>query len=242
MIYEATEMDFAAVPVTECSTRICALKQAYGLSVPFIRYYADGAGTLAAVMDGFCVVDCPTILTDEWLAFLPVLSDVHTVHTDIQNGNLLVKQYDLTAKSGVVMRLDRELPLLAERREQPSLRAVYTLLETIFPPFVPFDGWYVDASHRVRHGLCHIATTQDNGKPISCAMTVAESADAAIIGGVATAPSRRRLGLAQHCINDLLRQLPQKTVFISPNNTQARAYYERFGFEPCGEWAEITFD
>ena len=52
MIRTAVESDFAVLPRDECAIRIHSLKKAYGLDVPFIRYYADDCGNLLSVMDG----------------------------------------------------------------------------------------------------------------------------------------------------------------------------------------------
>ena len=81
-----------------------------------------------------------------------------------------------------------------------------------------------------------------DGVPVSMAMTVAETQQAAVIGAVVTAPSYRRQGLASRCITNLLAQLADKrTVWIAPVDTIAEQLYARLGFTICEsqKWAEL---
>ncbi len=240
MIRLATEQDFVNVPMTECSLRICALKNAYGLNVPFIRYYADGEGTLAAVMDGFCMVYSSCSINEEWLVFLRMLPDVLTIHTNRCVGESCVKAYNLPYKSGLVMRLDKPTTNIIEGISSPPLGKVYDLLSSVFHTYPSFDGWYVDVSHRIRHGCCHIACVVQNDTVVSCAMSVAETADVALIGGVATQIAYRHRGMAKQCITRLIASLPQSTLFIAPNSDEMAGYYNKIGFTPCDEWVEIS--
>ena len=66
MIRTAVDSDFTAMPGgDECAIRIHSLKNAYGLDVPFIRYYADDCGGLLSVMDGAAVLSY-TENREEW--------------------------------------------------------------------------------------------------------------------------------------------------------------------------------
>ncbi len=243
MIQLAVETDFVREITTESELRICALECAYGLDAPFIQFFADGEGSIASIMDGFCTVYCPSEPSEEWITFLRMLPDVRTIHSDANTIVILAKRYDLTPKSGSVMRLGKVLSVSTLRRSKPediSLREVYPLLSSAFDELPPFDGWYVDTSHRVRHGCCHIASVKKDGQLISIAMTVAETKVAALIGGVTTLPHYRGQGAASRCINDLIATLPQNTILIAPNNESAERLYKKLGFVPWGTWAEIT--
>ncbi len=240
MIYQATEQDFENIPLKNCAIRIESLKLAYGLHTSFLRFYADGEGRLASIMDGYVIFYSPDGLPEEWESFFRLLPDIQTLYTDEETGRKIVKLFDLPYKSGDVMRLTKERGVTTAL-ETPALEPLYDLLKRVFPEYTPFNSWYVDISHRLRHNNCRIATILHNKQPIACAMTIAEGSSAVIIGGVATDKAYRGQGLAQQCIEKLLAAIAQKTVFIAPVDDYAERYYTRFGFTVCEKRMEIDF-
>lgn len=243
MIRLADEADFARIITSESELRICALKQAYGLNVPFIRFFADDEGSLASIMDGVCTVHCRKETNDEWCAFLRMYPDIRIIHSEVRLIAVLAEEYRLSYTKGDVLRLDdmsSRSPLHAKGRCDISLREVYALLSTVFEDMPPFEGWYVDASHRVRHGFCHLTAVMAGKQMISSAMTVAETNDVALIGGVATLPDYRGRGAASKCVTELIKSLVQRTILIAPRNEGAARLYKKLGFVPWGTWAELT--
>lgn len=243
MIRRAAENDFSRKISSESALRVFALKCAYGLDVPFIQYFADENGSLAAIMDEFCVFHCVDELNDEWRLFFTMHTDIAVLHTEEKIARSFDQfgQYNLI--SGDVLRISRpssNFTLHEEALEMPPLREVYLLLSNTFTNVPPFDSWYVDVSHRVRHGCCHIVGKYSKNELASVAMTVAETEDIALIGGVATLPSYRGKGLASSCITDLISRLPQETVLIAPSSVEAAQLYQKLGFVPYGTWAEVT--
>lgn len=243
MIRVAIESDFNREITSESELRICALKLAYGLDVPFIQFFADDEGAIASVMDGFCTVYVGEKMNDEWRVFLQMHADIRAIHSSEDVIATLSREMNIPYKKGEVMRISDMSSKVTLHEYQPrniALREVYTLLNAVFGDLPPFDGWYVDASHRVRHGCCHITAESENGRLIGCAMTVAETEIAALIGGVATLSEHRGRGVATCCVTELLAQLPQKTVLIAPRDEKAAGLYQKLGFVPCGTWAELT--
>ena len=121
----------------------------------------------------------------------------------------------------------------------PYLPDVHALLAVYFPGIASLDYWYPDASHRVRHGGCHIGCIIQNNAVISTAMTVAETPTEAIIGQVATHAAFRRQGLASKCIKSVIFQCKGKTLYILPLNESAAELYRNLGFVECGTWTEL---
>lgn len=246
MIRVANESDFIRDITTESELRICALKRAYGLDVPFIQFFADDMGCMASVMDGFCVVYSRHELNEEWRTFLRMHADIRIIHSNEEVIAKLADEMEAPYKKGEVMSLSNvssECTLHKFDPQNVSLREIYAFLDTIFDDLTPFDGWYVDVSHRVRHGCCHIAIERDTHESnglIGSAMTIAETDAAALIGGVATLPKYRGRGIATRCVSELLTLLPQKTVFIAPSNENSARVYAKLGFIPSGTWAEIV--
>lgn len=243
MIRLANEMDFTRELASESALRICALKRAYGLDVPFIRFFADEEGSIAAVMDGFCVAHFAAQVTEEWCIFFRMNPDIHTIHSDEPAITFIANKFQLPYECGLIWRLENassENTLQETKAQDVPLRDLYRLLSDVFDDMTPFDGWYVDVSHRVRHGCCHIAIASEDTRMVSAAMTVAETETAALIGGVATLPDYRRRGAASRCIRDLIAALPQKELFIAPSDDDAARLYKTFGFVPWGTWAELS--
>lgn len=117
------------------------------------------------------------------------------------------------------MRLERDLP--PDDRVQPpaSPRSVYPLLAQCFEDGLSaFDSWYVDVSHRLRHGCCHMVVLSDAQGPAATAMTVAECHGAALLGAVATRPDCRSRGYASACVSTLAHTMlaKGKAVWICP--------------------------
>lgn len=241
MIRLANEQDFCREITDECELRICALKQAYGLNAPFLRFFTDDQGSLASIMDGFCVYHGVGQPNEEWLSFLRMHPDIRAIHASGEHADVMKEHFD--AKSvlrGEVLGINNVSSNTPLHLETPSITALYAFLTDNFETFPPFEQWYVDVSHRVRHGCCHIAAIQRDGNIISSAMSVAETPRIALIGGVATSPSHRGEGLATKCIADLLGVLPQATVLINPVNEYAAKLYKKIGFSTYGTWVELV--
>jgi GNAT superfamily N-acetyltransferase len=241
MIRLAFETDFERDITTESELRICGLKEAYGIDVPFIQFYADDHGAIASIMDGVCVFHSAYAPNEEWLTFLRMYPDIRIIHTTGEIGARMSKEYGLPITSGSVMIMDKVKSVSALHRETPSLQRVYDLLSDTFSDISPFESWYVDVSHRIRHACCHIAVISENEKIISSAMTVAETKNAALIGCVATLPSYRGRGFASRCVSELLAVLPHEKVYIAPKNAIVAQIYSRLGFFVRDTWAEIAF-
>ena len=239
MIRVAQDSDFPSVVSDESLVRICGLRLTYG-EVPFIQYFTDGEGALLAVMDRVGIFFGETV-TDEWYTFLSMNSEIAVVHCSATIGGELMAMGGWQGDTGVVMKYTAERPDGEEDgvKTSPYLPDVYALLKDHFPHIAPFDYWYPDASHRVRHGRCHISTILDGKTVISTAMTVAETDGAAVLGQVATHPDYRRMGLAGRCINSTISQCKDKELYILPITKEAQKLYEKLGFSAVGGWAEL---
>ena len=239
MIRTAIESDFAALPHDECSIRIHSLKKAYGLDVPFIRYYADDCGGLLSIMDGAGVLCC-TENTEEWLVFISMNPDISRLHCSVNIGKALINLGTWQGRVGIVLRYngDREFtpPSVCEN---PYLPHVYALLDSCFDSMASLNAWYPDVSHRIRHDCAKIATILDDNRVVSTAMTVAETDTAAVLGQVATHSDCRGRGYAKTCINSLISRCKDKMLYILPMTDYARSLYEKMGFILDGDWAEL---
>lgn len=253
MIVEATANDILALPPTsEAAVRILSQYQAYGCHRPFLRFWACGDGGILSLMDGMAVVALPENKEHkksaaETALFLQMHPDVVSVRADGETAAIIAEVWGTGRQTGVVMTPEDPAAWRNLSTEQsvytPPLPDLYELLTAVFGYALPaFDAWYADVHHRLRHGCCRIKAVEREGRPVSAAMTVAECADAAIIGAVATSPHHRGKGYAAACVAALTSELIRegKRVLLSPKNAYARQLYEAWGFTVCGSWGTVT--
>lgn len=238
MIRIANESDMRGCIGSEAAIRIVSAYEGYGPDTRFLKIYADDKDTRMSLMDGTAVLHAPLGINEEWQSFLSMHPDIKTVRTDAYSGAVLARLWNSPVKSGDFMScvgaVDAEIIQTGSARYE----ALYAFLSDYFA-LPPFDSWYVDVSHRVRHGRCHIASLVEDGQVICNAMSVAETTSDALLGAVATHPDWRRRGLAGKCINHLISQLSNKRIHISPVDDRAKRLYEKLGFVVTGSWAEV---
>ncbi len=127
-----------------------------------------------------------------------------------------------------------------------DLRAVYAVMRAVAGEqfaLPPFEAWYADMSHRIRHGCGRAYLLREADAPAAACMVSAEDETAGLLSGVATAPDFRRRGfasavLARAC-GDLLEagRLP-----VLECRRELAEYYALRGFEPVGEEAALQVE
>lgn len=245
MIQLCDRLQTDALPNTWQGTYCANRLSAYGLKETFAPFYTDGQ-TVLSVLDGNAVLCGDMVSPDEWADFLRICPDIQIVNMSFSQAVDMGERWQLPVTKKPVMQLQQRLPLPQIPLTNPSPRELYPLLQEVFGDSMPpFDNWYVDISHKMRHGLCRTIAVIKDGKPISCAMTVALSDKTAVIGAVATAPSHRRQGLAAQCLSGLVADLrvdnPNRQILISPKNIYAQQLYADLGFTECDAVGCIHF-
>lgn len=242
MIRLATAGELAALAVAdEAAVRIGGMFRAYGAETAFLRFYAGEEGVFAAVMDGTATVTVPDPAgegAEELSLFLAAQPDIVRVRGAAGMAARLTGFS--THKSGTVLEAAAGIRPAGETRPLTP-RQLYAVIAAAFGRAAPaFEGWYVDVSHRMRHGCCRSAGVTADGEPVACALTVAETDTAAVIGGVATLPAYRQKGYAKACVTALTAalQAERKRVLIAPQDEKLQALYAGWGFVPAGIWSE----
>ncbi|HPU59260.1 MAG TPA: GNAT family N-acetyltransferase [Candidatus Avimonas sp.] len=247
MIRTATDEDLKSLrPDSEAAVKILCLAEAYGLARSFLRFWCNEDRTLfMSLIDGVATIstisDEPEVDFEELGVFLSMQRDINIVRTSETVANGIVKHCGIDAEYGSVLTPGDGLKKPSETPENLSPGEAYPLLKACFEGLPPFDSWYADVSHRLRHGFCRIVGFRRDGIPVSCAMTTSEIHNAAVIGAVATLEQARGKGYASSSVltlaNDLINQ--GKKVFLSPKNCKAHELYTGLGFAECGRWANI---
>ena len=217
--------------------RIRALWECYG-AVPFLRFYVGDDGSAAAVLDGQAIVYAVASEREELSLFVSMQPDITSLLADTETAEAVAAHWGAEVHTIPVMRCDA--PQKAKQLERLSPRELYAFLQPIFPGLPPFEGWYMDVCYRERHGCCRNVAVRDGGQVVSSAMTTAEWRTGALIGGVATAPTHRRQGLAATCVGALAAALQGegRQVYICPKNEGAQRVYTALGFVVCDSVAQ----
>lgn len=213
------------------STYIESRFLAYGGTAPFAPFYMDDNNSVLSVLNGHAVLYAEELDVQEWACFLAMHPDITTVSASLEIATALAAVLQQPLQTKKVMQLQSPLSVAVTEAEEQMPRQVYPLLSKVFDDTMPaFEDWYVDVSHRLRHNNCTLVGVCWEGETVSTAMTVAQSADAVVIGAVATAEKARKRGYAAQCIGYLAEKHKEKTVMISPKNVYAEKLYEKMGF------------
>lgn len=226
---------------TEAAVRIGGLYRAYGLDSGFLRFYEGENGLLAAVMDGTVTLHAPCTEGDAWEEFCWFLAAQPDIFRVRSTAETVLRLTGFPQRNtGAVLAAPADLRPTGST-EPLSPRPLYTVLEAAFGSEAPpFEGFYVDLSHRLRHGCGRTVGVTVDGEAVACALTVAETETAAVIGGVATRPEHRRRGYAKACVTALTAalQAEHKRVLIAPHGNETKTLYAGWGFVPAGTWGE----
>lgn len=217
---------------------------AYGTHERFAPFYGDDAGNILSLLDGNAILSHNAANPEEWAAFLAIQPDIVSFSAAYITASAIAALLQRPCvPQAVLSQQFAAAPLKDGSFKNPSPRLLYPVLHRVFGDALPpFDSWYVDVSHRMRHGLCHAVTVQENGEIVSVAMTVAETPTAAVIGAVATLPVCRNRGYATQCLQSLTTLLSEKNdrkVYILPADTAAHRLYTANGFTVSEEIGTI---
>ncbi len=241
---------------TVFSAKIRALLDAYGAGYPFARFYAISSGEQAlpeavlAVSDGAGILCAPEGFAPGALAaFLGLQPDIVSLLTDLSNAKALraLLPNARPLSSGDVMRC-AQMPDVPPQpdgtvfHQNERLDRIYPLLQKSFPGFsAPFDAFYADLSHRVRHGVTQAAWLEDRGAPAATASILGRDDTHALLGAVATAPACRGRGYGRYLVSRLTREALQggRAACLLCKSAAAHRLYTRIGYTVCGQYGEL---
>lgn len=226
--------------------RIWSTAQAYGLHLPFARFWIQeqGRAVTAAVckLDGAAVLEAGTGANFEELRGFLRAADT---------GSLLCSEEACACLKIPAARQGRMMACRENSGREPGqnvewnpgVREVYALLQdcrTDLFPVPDFEPFYLDLSHRIRHGTACSAGIRKGGNLAACAVASHLTEKAAVISAVAVRPLFRRQGLGSVAVRALLSGADRELGFVFRAEGENQAFYEALGFSDCGGWAELT--
>lgn len=220
-------------------TRINCCLGAYGLERDFFHiWYSVKDGEVNAVISSFFgdMTVCASNDADfsEIADFINMYgcesvcaeSDImkNLGYTDTENKRMFI--FEKAVSYSAVQNCDDEL-----------LKSAYNLISLSIPNSFSSDkdaylSWLSDFTFRKKRGLARIKAVCDDSRVYSCALTAAESENAAIISGVACDTSKRGTGLGRNTVLTLADELRSegKKVYVIALNDGAGTFYEKIGF------------
>lgn len=223
-------------------SRILATAESYGLTEPFAQFWTQGNDAAVCKLDDAAILDAgKSADLEELVHFIRMAGASRLLCSGETAGQIGLP----VARRGEIMTLSniKKYMLPGGAQRNPGVREIYSLLcrcET--PSFhVPeFEPFYLDLSHRIRHGTALAEGLRSGEALAACAVCTAQTETQAVISAVAVAPEHRRKGMGRAVVEALLSQLPQKRVSVFRAEGENEAFYRSLGFLPAGTFAEIN--
>lgn len=119
-----------------------------------------------------------------------------------------------------------------ETEHNPPLSEIYAILKSAFD--IEFESWYVDMSHRIRHGISAARRLGDSVLVIQHNLN-----GEALLSQIATEPHNRNKGNATRLIRAVCAELSPNEVFVLCRD-ELTEFYTKVGFSPQGRYYQLS--
>lgn len=216
------------------SVRILSLLNAYGCKYPFARFYRqiDDNGAITAILS---VLDKDITISFEENADRDELSQFVSVigfDSVLCDEALSIEGH---FESGIVMKTDKSIEIPCNYTEIDEYPHLFDLYNFIDYGENNFESWYVDISHRIRHGAAKAFTLNMNEEIISSAIFSSIYQNNAILTGVQTKPEFRKMGYGSALVSAMCCDF-NGTVYLMRESVRNESFYKKLGFENIGRW------
>lgn len=214
--------------------RIMSLLNAYGTAYSFAAFYAqiDEKGRVTAIIsrldNDFTVSHIDHCDNEEIADFFSLVG-----FSSILCDDKLILPYNFD--SGTVMKSKYKTDFSARGAsidEYPKLMDLFNFEDY---SSMDFEAWYVDISHRVRHGCARAYTLNVNGEIASSAVFSAVYNDCAVLSAVRTAPEYRHMGYGSALVSHMTGDVGGD-VYLMRAADKNESFYTRLGFVNYGIW------
>lgn len=189
------------------------------------------AGAAYSKLDGVMRICGEITDAEEAQAFLRAVG-AESVVCSAENAEKLALQ---VTDCGVI--LYKDLRSAAKPEEytgrELSLKAVYDVLKSC-DMVGDFEPFYLDLSHRVRHGTA-LCTAMYADAEMAAAAVGVYGVDCALITAVGVKPMYRRNGFGTQVVRQMEKKLSGRVYLLRTGNENER-FYASLGYTPCGAW------
>lgn len=217
------------------SVRIMSLIKAYGTGYDFLSFYKqinenNNITAVLSKLDGNITIslsknDCDFSELTEFI-------DVISFNTCLCEG---LENYDRPFDEGVVMSASRKTEITLPDVQIdcfPKLMDIYNFNDY---SSAEFESWYVDISHRIRHGCAAAYSLNVNSEIASSAVFSSIYNDNAVLSAVQTAPNYQKHGYGSALVSHMMCDVLGK-IFLMREEGKNELFYSRLGFENIGKW------
>lgn len=199
--------------------KIRSLLLAYGTEYDFCRFYSAENAFLAQLNGDFIICDYGETDIAELSEFLG-FSGFESAFCSEMLGCALAKKLDLEPQKVNLMRFEGNFNAIKPDLLTPS--EAYSVIKTGFE--FDFEPWYLDMSHRIRHGISRLYGLCGSALAVQYAIN-----GEALISQVATLPEYRGKGLASRLLLAVCGELRGFSVFVLCEDELVE-FYRKNGF------------
>ena len=215
------------------SVRILALIRSYGYAYPFASFYEqivdDKITALISKLDNDITISVDNGFDEEELIHFLCIIGYSSVLCD--DKLIIPAKYD----EGIIMKSSKKLEFSLDESvidEFPKLMDLYNFVDY---DAQDFKAWYVDISHRIRHGSAKAYTLKEADIIISSGILSSIIDDYSILSAVRTADEYRKQGYASKLVSYICNDV-KGTVYLMRDEGMNEEFYNKLGFEDCGKW------
>ena len=130
---------------------------------------------------------------------------------------------------------DKKVEIPAARAEIDKYPKLMELFNFVDYDTADFESWYVDISHRIRHGCARAYTLNINGVIISSGIFSSIYNDDAVLSAVRTSEEYRGLGYGSALVSEMTGDIKGK-IYLMREKELNEQFYKRLGFKNNGNW------
>lgn len=224
--------------------KIASIATAYGFDKKFSCFWMEGHASAA-----YCLVDDVMILAgmpknaEETKSFLHMVG-AREIMCALRNAELL----ELPAKlEGDILQKQAEggkeagLQLPERESTEINIREVYFLLEACEME-TDFEAFYLDLSHRLRHGAAMVFTEYREEMLAGCVVVSSVTESSAIVSAVAVKEAFRLQGIGADLMRQAEHALTGKTLYVFKEKGRHEEFYQALGYHRTDAWvvAELS--
>lgn len=221
--------------------KIASIVAMYQMDKSFACFWLDSQADIAyCLIDGLMLLSGTVLKEGETRDFLRAVG-ARSVMCAVRNAEALSLK---ACKTGDVLK--KYLPENEDgnrpkdfRNSQVNIREVYGLLEEagMVGEFEPF---YLDLSHRLRHGGALVAAEYREQEIAGCALVSAITETAAILSALVVKEELRCQGLGTALVQEVENRLPGKTLYLLREKEKHQKFYQKLGYTKTDTWVHGT--
>lgn len=217
------------------SIRILSLLNAYGAKYEFAQFYrqVNENGNTTAIISSLDKditvsfnIECAD--SEELVQFIFVIGYASVLCDERLH-------VDTSFESGVVMKTNRKIEIPCDYNEIDEYPYLFDLYNFSDYDGNSFDAWYVDISHRIRHGAAKAVTLNIDDEIVSSAILSSIYKGDAVIAAVKTNPKYRKKGYGSALVSAMCFDV-SGDVYLMREKDKNESFYKKLGFENIGNW------